>query len=81
MLKWIGLKDLKIKWTDIQNIRARDDQKKKKPERNCKDTAKKHQRNRKETAKKPQRNHKDIAKKTLDRLEMIESNRKLMIIG
>ena len=64
MLKWIGLKDLKIKWTDIQNIRARDDQKEKKPERNCKETIKKPQRSRIETAKKPQRNHKETAKTT-----------------
>ena len=70
MLKWIGLKDLKIKWTDVQNIRARDDQREKKPERN-----------RKETAKRPQRNHKNTAKKMLDRLEMIESDKKSKIIG
>ena len=55
MLKWIGLKDLKIKWTDIQNIRTRDDQKEKKPERKHKETAKKQQRNHKETAKTLQR--------------------------
>ena len=55
MLKWIGLKDLKIKWTNIQNIRARDDQKEKKPERKHKETAKKQQRNHKETAKTLQR--------------------------
>ena len=73
MLKWIGLKDLKTKWTNIQNIRARDDQKEKIPKEN----PKKPQRNRKETAKKPQRNCKDTAKKMLDGLEMIESDKKI----
>ena len=49
--------------------------------RSLKETAKTLQRNRKDTTKKPQRNRKDTAKKTLDRLEMIESDKKSKIIG
>ena len=61
MLRYLGLKNQKIKWTEVQNIRVREDQKEKKAvqklQRNCKESVKKPQRNRKETGKTPQRKY------------------------